>query len=271
IQIKTRARTFKRARSARATNAALTRQEGEPELAALFAAAHFSWEEPLSARSFAAWRSQLKDRVDDVTIRSHPSGGERVYELRTTTLASNLTDAQLMIRATDFLPVREILQFSEGEQVEISELPDEPAESVPAPSVLAFAPAAPRSKHEPIAERAAGAGDELRVISVLHRIGADLGEPIEVTRTNGRDVLVPGTGLAQARKDQIRELRATLPGVIVRFEQPLSPVPEKHAAPRIESRQQTAPLSVLRLRVQAHLGSQAALQKFTDEILDASE
>src|SRR5262249_46782677 len=55
IQIKTRARTFKRARSARATNAALTRQEGEQELAALFAAAHFSWEEPLSARSFAAW------------------------------------------------------------------------------------------------------------------------------------------------------------------------------------------------------------------------
>src|SRR5262249_2354500 len=58
IQVKTPSRPLLRARSLRVNTAAVARQDGAAEIEALFAAAHFSWEEPLSARSFAAWRDQ---------------------------------------------------------------------------------------------------------------------------------------------------------------------------------------------------------------------
>ena len=260
IQIKTRARTLVRARSLH--NKSL---DGTADLQALFAAANFSWEEPLSARSFEAWHGQLSDKVDTVSILDRQSGGGRLYEIRTATTASSLTDAELTVRATDWQPVHEILQFRAGERVEISELDDAPADLPPPVSV-----AASRPVPAPIPDHTASAGDELHVIAALHGIGADLGEPIEVTRSKGGGIQVAAAGLEAARKDQLRDLLAKLPGVNVRFDEAQT-VPAGKDDQRREARSSTTPVSMLQLQLQSYLGSAAALQKFTDGILDVSD
>ena len=258
IQIKTRTRTYVRAKSLALRAATVTDM---PELQALFLAANFSWEDPLSARSFEAWRAQLRDRTDEVGIR----GG--LYAIRTTTTTNKLTEAELTIRTISLSPVRETLQFEGGERVEISEAPDEP----PSASVAASPPASTPIPTEPMPGMPATAGDELRVIAALHQIGADLGEPIEVTRINGKDILVAGTGLGARREEQIRALLASQPHVRVRFAEPQQATPGDTASHRPDSRPPAAPVSMLQLQLQSYLGGAAALQKFTDGILEASE
>jgi hypothetical protein len=267
IQIKTRARTLVRARSLHGKSLTVASDDGTADLQALFAAANFSWEEPLSARSFEAWHGRLNDKVDAVGIRDDPASGGRLYEIRTATSASKLTEAELTVRAADWQPVHEILQFEAGERVEISEIED-----APAPSVAASRPAPePTPDRSQISERTASAGDELRVIDALHRIGADLGEPIEVTRTKGSRVQVAAPGLDPGRKEQLRAILAGLPWVTLLFDEPHQTVSGAKEDQRRERRSSTAPVSMLQLQLQSYLGSAAALQKFTDGILDASD
>jgi hypothetical protein len=258
IRIKTRTRTLLRARSLALRPAAVTDM---PELQALFLAANFSWEDPLSAHSFEAWRAQLQDRTDAVGIR-----GDR-YAIRTTTRTNKLTEAELTLRGIDLRPISETLQFEGGERVEIAEAPDEP----PSASVAASRPVSTPTPAEPPASVIATAGDELRVIAALHQIGADLGEPIEITRIDGKDILVAGTGLDAGREEQIRALLANQPRVRVRFAEPQQASPVDGVSHRPDSRTAGAPVSMLQLQLQSYLGGAAALQKFTDGILEASE
>ena len=265
IRIRTRSRTLVRARSLHGKGATAS-QDGMAELQALFAAANFSWEEPLSARSFEAWHGRLSDKVDSVNILGDPGNG-RLYEIRTVTQASKLADAELTVRAADWQPVHEVLQFDTGERVEISEMEDAPADLGPPVSVAAR----PTPERAQVAERTASAGDELRVIDALHRIGADLGEPIEVTRTTGRGVQVAASGLDPGRKEQLRAILAGLPWVTLLFDEPQQTVSGDKEDQRRERRSSTAPVSTLQLQLQSYLGGAAALQKFTDGILDASD
>jgi hypothetical protein len=108
-------------------------------------------------------------------------------------------------------------------------------------------------------------------MAALHRIGADLGEPIEVTRSKGGGIQVAGSGLDGARKEQLRAVLASLPGVTVRFDEALQTVPAGKDDQRREARSSTTPVSMLQLQLQSYLGSASALQKFTDGILDVSD
>jgi hypothetical protein len=264
IRIKTRSRTLVRARSLRGKTATAG-QDGTAELQALFAAANFSWEEPLSARSFEAWHGQLSDKVDTVSILTDQGG--RLYDIRTTTQSGKLTDAELTVRAADWQPVHEILQFNAGEKVEISEMEDAPADLAPPVSIAAR----PTPDRAQVPERTASAGDELRVIDALHRIGADLGEPIEVTRTKGSGVQVAAHGLDSGRKEQLRAILAGLPWVTLLVDDPQQTVSSDGEDQRREKRLSTAPVSALQLQLQSYLGGATAMQKFTDGILDASD
>jgi hypothetical protein len=58
--------------------------------------------------------------------------------------------------------------------------------------------------------------DQLMVVDALHRIGADLGDPIEVALKDGR-VVVSGSGLVPERQEQVREAVAPLAQVVVQF------------------------------------------------------
>jgi len=82
----------------------------------------------------------------------------------------------------------------------------------PRPPVPELIPRAPET-----AARTPGAAEEVQVIAALHRIGADLGEPIDLQRTP-EGIRVSGSGLSAVRQEQIRAVVAGIPGVRVAFE-----------------------------------------------------
>jgi hypothetical protein len=215
----------------------------EPGLEAVFLAAHFSWQDPLSARSFAAWRDQLPEKQDRVRVI------EATYEIHTTTRYGPLTEAVLVLDAHDLHPLSETFQFT-GDRVEI--VPEDSAPAVPP------APLASHTGSSP-SPPAAGAAQELHVIAALHAIGADLGEAIQVTRRDGL-LLVEATGLTTARAQQVRDAIAPIAGVTLRFDVP-------DAMPMDPTRSgRAATAAGVRSQLEAILGEEGV-----NRILDASE
>lgn len=182
------------------------------ELESMFLSARFSWQEPLSARSFAAWREGLSEKQD--VVREEDGG----YEIETTTSEGPLRAATIVLDG-DLRAVRETLVFA-SETVEIAavEVEPDPAPIVPPAGVKPSAPAA----------LAAGPSTELRALAALHAIGADLGEPVQVTR--GDEVVVTATGLTEARERQVRAAVESIPGVVYRSE--AVPLPDGRGSAR---------------------------------------
>jgi hypothetical protein len=239
-------------------------------LESLFQAAHYSWDDPLSAKSFAAWRDQLPDKRDELTREPDH------YQLRTSTDSGDLVEATLRLSTVDLHAVEGTLQFRDREWVEISELPDVPAPSLDATDRVAAAaptsPARPSVSQPPLVAQPdlATPGEELAVLAVLHHIGADLGDPIEVTRTGG-EILVTGTGIGLDRQQKIREELRTMPRVTVRFSSESaaeSLAPEEGRSSRISVGAGTGPLQA---EMEKHLGGRAPFEQFADQIFDLTD
>src|SRR5437879_2006738 len=81
LQITTRTGRMTRAIGAASGSAS------EVQLAGLFRAAHYDWNDPLSASAFAAWRDQLSRKQDEVV------SGTNSYDIKTTTADSELVSA----------------------------------------------------------------------------------------------------------------------------------------------------------------------------------
>ncbi len=128
----------------------------------------------------------------------------------------------------------------------------------PAPLSAAKAPLPPHD-----ADRGAIAiGLELRVLDALHQVRADLGEPVQVVRSNGA-VGVRAVGLTAERE---QEIRAALAGLVpLQFEQP-------PATPTPPARQFT--ITTRRPAFAATLeqaaGGPAALEELSNALLDDS-
>jgi hypothetical protein len=210
-----------RAHGKSVVRAAVAAGAAEGDLAPLFVAARYSWEEPLSARSFEQWRDQLPEKQDQVSRRGAS------YEIRTTTHSSTLTEAVLVLEAGELRPIRERMRFG-SEVVELSEAdPEAPSAARVAPPVPAPSPKAP-----PLPALKPGAAAELHVFAALHRISADLGEPVEVSRSDD-GVVVTGTGLSPEREQQVRDAIRGVAGAVARFAKPqageVPPLGEKSA------------------------------------------
>ena len=237
-------------------------------LESLFQAAHYSWEDPLSAQSFAAWRDQLADKRDEVTVE--PGN----YRLRTTTDSGELAEATLKLSSVDLHAVEGTLQFRNRELVEISELPDGPVSSLEASRPAAAAPVLPvhPSRFTPPPESLAAIatpGDELAVLAALHRLGADLGDPIEVARAGG-EIVVTGTGIGLDRQQEIIEELRAMPRVAVRFssEPTESFAPEERSPSRISVGAGAGPLQ---LELEKRLRGRAAFEQFADQVFDMTD
>ncbi len=203
IQVRTRRRTLTRP-------AVLAQQtDSAPELATLFSEARYRWDDPLSASAFAGWRNQLSRKTDEI----RESAG--LVQVTTRTQERLLTEATIEMRREDLHAVRASFTFQNAGFVEIRELPAAaPIEdatgpiTAPRPHAAAEQPLTPPSPATP--------RDELHVIAALHRIGADLGEPIEVSRTERR-ILVTATGLTPERQNQLMDALAGNPEVTILF------------------------------------------------------
>lgn len=231
--------------------------ETDPYMARLrgmFAAARYSWREPLSARSFAAWRKGLRQRTDSVSVI-----GDR-YRIRTATRAGVLRSVALDLRADNLLPAAGRFDFESEGPVEFTEqvyMP--PAE----PRVT------PRALHEPSAvERPATPEDVLRVLAALDAIGADAGEPIEIGRdADDRHVVIRAAGLAPDRRQTIESILKNLPKVRLELD---SQTPATPPVPAVPEKLANRIPDAFRVLLENRFGGAAHLQDTTDAVLDAS-
>ncbi|MCC6857379.1 MAG: zf-HC2 domain-containing protein [Bryobacterales bacterium] len=246
-----------------------------PDLEALFRKARYNWDDPLSAQSFMDWRDRLPDKQDDVATVADPLRPDaRCYRVRTTTNSGILAETTLKLRTGDLQPVESTFQFGGQEWVEIAELPAPP-------DLAAEAPAAPAPVPQPVsipspgdpepqpAAPAATPGEEVRVFDALNRIGADLGDPIEVARSGGR-ILVTGSGVAPERQREVEVALRSLPDVVVRF-------PGSSGAESLPQPPGRADLTVtgepsrLASQLEEYFGGHVQFEQFAAQVLDRSE
>ncbi len=156
-----------------------------------------------------------------------------------------------------------------------------PVEAAPAPAPLASPP--PRAEPPPASPRPkatvagpsaapvemATAGDELRVFALLRRLGADLGEPVEVSRQGGR-VVVAGTGVSPEVERRLTAELGTAPRITLRFAAPASEVPPPAARGVVtaELRPETARLLA---GLEQQLGGRANAEQALGELLEAND
>jgi len=238
---------------------------------ALFVAANYDWNNPLSAKSYETWRNQLRDKQDQVTE------DREFYRVQTDSGSGELAEATLKLRTQDLRPVEGRFEFRDREWVEITELADE---TVP-PSEIAASQSHAISGHAGtttgVTPDSAGgsststfatAGDELRAVAALHQVGADLGDPVEVSR-NGSEVVVSGVGIDPARQREIQNALNAQPRVIVRFSDSapstVRPTRSSTDAPLSADSQQ------LQSRIAAQVGGRANFEQLASQVLDLSE
>ena len=227
----------------------------------VFASAHYSWREPLSARSFARWRSGLSDKRDSVSV-IHSTGRKRAYRVQTDTGAGALRSASLTIREEDLRPTSGAFRFEREDPLEMDEAP------AAAPAASEARPTAPK---ESIVETPASPADTLHVLAALNAIGADVGEPIDVSEDARHNaVVVRANGLSAERRRQVADALKLLPRVKLDLDATSSePHPAASRAGTPEKYSAGIP-AVLRQQFEDRLGGAIALQETTDRVLDAS-
>lgn len=256
--------------------AVLTNAAWTPSLSARIAKAHYEISDPLSARAFQAWRDSEAVKTDEISTVAGPQASDgNCYRIRTLAPEGELAAASLTLRAADLRPVESKLEFRDQDWIEFTELTEPTAVSdgatvarnveVPVRSSVpsgkaAFAPKLPAS-----------ISDELQVLSALHQIGADLGDPIDVKRSGGR-VLVSGVGVPAQRQKQIHDMLDSLPNVSVNFANPAAVSSE---APAVSDGAAVSDAggagSKLQSRLEQQLGGKAEFEKFSAQILDTNE
>jgi hypothetical protein len=256
IQIRTRDRSLTRVSGAADTDALSSLQ-------VLFREAHYDWDDPLSAKSYLAWRDSLVDKRDAVTEERD------AYRIRTDTGSGQLMAATLKIRTQDLRPVAERLEFRNREWVEITELAGEAEPPVLIVAADGSAAGNPVKTPSSISPSPATIGDELHVLASLHRVGADLGDPIEVSRAGG-DVLVAGVGIAPQRQQEIHDALGAQKHVVVRFSEPAQArlEPEQEAPPENAT---SANIQQLQARMAEQIGGRVYFSQLAAQVLDLSE
>ncbi len=117
-----------------------------------------------------------------------------------------------------------------------------------------------------------GAAEELRVLAALNRIGADLGEPIEVERTSDSPsrITVTGLGINTARQADVRAAVSGLQGVELRFVEPSTVTMPAGEAPRATLRPQVGTGGLVS-ELEQKLGRPEEARIIVDRVLDQSD
>ena len=235
-------------------------------VAARFEAAHFDWDDPLSARSFEQWRDSQVQKTDEV---NHPS--EQTTQIRTVAAQGEVAAASITFDPEKY-PVAERLEFRDSEWVELSETAETSVESagtsvanhLEVPTRAAETPSRPAAF---LPGPSASISDELQVLSDLSAIGADLGDPVEVTLSGGKVRVVGDDGIPARRQSEIRNAVANVPNVEVAFA-PTAPALTRPESSAPTSNVTSAPVSPMQSKLEKHFGGRAAFDKFSTHLLD---
>jgi len=269
LRIRTKASSVtRRAGSDQALTANPDDRETLNSLKTLFHNANYNWDDPLSARSYSAWRNQLSAKQDQV-LEERDS-----FRIRTDTASGDLLEASLQLRSQDLQPLEGRFEFRNSDWVEITALPEEaePMAPVIPPAPENHTDAAhvevPSAVSVPLPAPALTIGDELRVLDALHQMGADLGDPVEVSR-GASEIVVSGVGIALERQQEIQQALASLPGVVFRFAEsaPAAAVPQQP----IPSNPAPSDIPQVQARIAEQVGGRAHFDQLAAQVLDLSE
>jgi hypothetical protein len=270
LHIKTRRHSFTRPIGSKRASALSATDAAEMDsIAAMFLKANYNWDDPLSAKSFQAWRDQLPQKRDEVVEL------QDAYRIQTNTDGGELLEASLTLRMPDLQPLVERFEFRNQETVEITESAEEvaapvetPVRTATRPGRLATPAAVPGETPTAVPTLPATAGDELHVLATLHQMGADLGEPVEVSLA-GPDVLVSGVGVTPERQQAITSALGGQPRVVVRFS---DSAPARVDADKATADTSTAAdVSQLQSRMASQVGGRAYLEQLSAQVLDLNE
>ncbi len=237
-----------------------TEVDDDPSLKRLHRAfdhANYNWRDPLSARSFLAWRNTLKTKRDRVNVIGE--GSHRAYRVRTENPAGPLKAASLTLQGSEMQPIAGSFEFIQDGTVEMS-IAGKAAEGVTQNDL--------RKAADPARETQANAEDTLRVLAALHRIGADVEDPIVVSEDAKRGIVVRGHGLSTERQKAIVESLRGIPHATVDFSTAESP--DRPSTQRAGEPYATNLPPGIRRKLEERVGGAVALQILTDELLDAS-
>jgi anti-sigma factor RsiW len=241
----------------------------ESEIARQFESAHYDWKNALSARAYAEWHDALVKKLDQV-IDTEPG----VYRITTTTAESVLTSATLKLRKSDLAPIEGRFEFAGAEWVEIIGLADQP--DSPPSKIAGTTAGAPRQPGAPAeifpsigSRKESEANEELQVVAALHRVGADLGDPVEI-KHEGTAVVVSGVGVSPRRQQEIHRALDRLPHVVMRFSEPGLPAGTPAQSEPVTARDAAAAeRPIYMARIEQRLGGRPQFERFSGQVLDA--
>ena len=232
----------------------------DASLEALFHAASYDSADPLSAKAYSEWRDRLPSKTDDVAtvadgirIRTVPGSGEIAEATLTLAPASlNAVEATLRFKNSEFIEMREAIE----------PLPPPALSAIPPVNSGRLTPSTPEPA--PDTPPDATPGDELRVLAILHALGADLGEPVEVSRS-GSNVFVTAAGLSPDRE---RQIRSALSATTATFRVDSA---NTASAPAAQASTVARRDSVLQLAIERQLGGRRQFERFAELTLESSD
>jgi hypothetical protein len=193
---------------------------GEAQVKAAYSQTSLDWDSQLDANSYRHWRAALPANNDKVVRLASDA-----LRLETTPSTGPVTEADLTVRIADYHAISESFHLQDRSEIDIAELSYDviPFASLPpgifgVPAQIAmprFSVAATLHSVLPTAAELAEA--EVKADSVLHGLGADLGEQINITTNAGREVLVEGVVGDEARKHELLSALQKVPHTQLRL------------------------------------------------------
>lgn len=208
------------------------------ELRQILQANHMDALRPLSPASYQSWRQSIQPKSQQVIETRLPDGAKALA--LTTTAAGPFAvnaavKAELVIRTEDWHPVEQrlwvqkegglvdfeltevaynVLAFNALPPLLLADLAP-PASPIPLPRL-----ATPPRALSPAFSEADVVAAEVEVLFALHRLGACLGQPIEVVRDDGRQIKVQGLAETVEQREEIVEALRGIPFVKIGIRTP---------------------------------------------------
>jgi hypothetical protein len=107
---------------------------------------------------------------------------------------------------------------------------------------------------------------EVKVVAALHKLGADLGEPIEFVRDAQGRIVVTATALGSARRAQVQQALSSIDGVELKFEEGRPARNPARALALVEGGRLP-----WQTELEQILGTRASVENFGNTVLDLSD
>lgn len=179
---------------------------GEAQVKAAYSQTSLDWDSQLDASSYRHWRAASPANSDKV-VRL----GTDELRLETRPSTGPVAEADLTVRLADYHAISESFRLQDHSEIEIAELSYDviPFASLPpgifgVPAQIAMPHlSVAATLHSVLPTAAELAEAEVKTDTVLHGLGADLGEQINITTHAGREVLVEGVVGDDVRKQEL--------------------------------------------------------------------